>query len=115
MSTTLEQAKQDTLDRDDLRRIQKVIGSYGEGKALESKLQADYIDEIICGTCSDEYSLFSLWATNEVVFRDKECLCPIDPKVEQDAIALHHQVKPELMIGMLETDQRLDEMDNFEE
>lgn len=115
MSTILEQAQQDNLDREDLRRLQKVIGSYGEGKARESELQADYIDEIDCGECGDEYSLFSRWSDNSVILRDKECPCPIDPKLERELIALHHQNKPELMLGMLETDQRLDEMDNFEE
>lgn len=112
MSQALK-AQQDNLDREDLRRLQKVIHSFGEGKALESKLQADYIDEIICATCLDEYSLFSSWADNSVVERDKECPCPIDPKLEREMIALHHNPKSNVMPGLEEAWSRADEMDNF--
>lgn len=109
---TLEQAQQDNLDREDLRRIQKVIHSFGEGKARESELQADYIDEILCA-CGDEYSLFCSWATMEVVFRDKDCKCPIDPSLERRMVALHHQTKSHLMPGLEEAEARYDEYDNF--
>lgn len=105
--------RRENLDREDLRRLERVIHSFGQGKALEAKLEADYIDEIDCPLCHDEYSLFCLWATNEVMLRDKECLCPIDRLREREMIALHHNKKSNLMPGLEEAEARYDEYDNF--
>lgn len=114
MSTTLEQAQQENLEMEDLRRLHKVIHSFGEGKAREAELQADYIDEIYCPVCRDEYSLWASWVDNSVVERDKLCACPIDPKIEQEAIALHHNPpEPDWSPALEEADARADEWDNL--
>lgn len=112
MTATLEQAQQET--REEIRRLQKVIHSFGEGKMRESELKASYIDEIDCPGCGDEYAIFAKWLTNEVVLRDKECQCPIDPHVEQEAIALHHNPpEPDWAPAFNDMCAMADEYDNF--
>lgn len=116
MSQALKQAQQENLDREDLRRLQKVRDHYGARKARESSLQADYVDGVYCKTCGDEYSLFASWIDNSVVERDKECECPIDPHVEQEAIALHHNPpEPDWALGFNDMCERADYEDNFGE
>lgn len=76
---------------------------------FESKLSADQI-LIECPTCKDEYSAYASWIANEVVYRDKECMCAIDPRVEREAIALHHNPVPVCWAG-IEVDERIDRED----
>lgn len=113
-AATLEQLQDESRERDKLRRLSRVIHSYGEGKAREAQLQADYIDDITCPTCLDEYTLFAAWLTNEVVLRVKECACPIDPHVEREAIALHcNPPEPDWAPGFNDMCERADYEDNF--
>lgn len=111
---TIKQARHDNEQREDLRRLGKVIHSFGEGKAREAELKADYIDEIDCPVCFDEYSLWASWADNSVVFRDKDCACPIDPHLERGMIALHHNPpEPDWAPGFNDMCERADYEDNF--
>lgn len=116
MSTaTLEARQEENREKEETRRLSKVIHSFGEGKARQAELKADYIDEIDCA-CGDEYSLWAKWLTNEVIERDKLCACPIDPKVEREAIALHHNPpEPDWAPAFSDMCERADYEDNFGE